>query len=118
MDVYIDGFLLVVPADKIQEYAALARKAGAIWKEHGALDYRECAGDELHVQGFRSFAEAAGAKDGEIVVMAWITYANKAERNRINAAVMADERLKDACPEGVFDFQRMACGGFTTLASA
>lgn len=118
MEKYVDGFLLAVPRDKLQTYQQLAQKAGAIWKEHGALDYRECVDDDLDHEGMVSFKTAAGARENEVVVFAWILYASKADRDRVNAAVMSDPRLKDACPEGVFDLKRMAYGGFSTLVAA
>src|SRR3546814_2570182 len=114
---YVDGFLLAIPKDKLDTYRAMAATAGAGWKEHGALDYRECVGDELNMDpNGASFTQAAGAGDNEVVVFAWILYPSKADRDRINAAVMADPRLGQ-CPEGVFDMKRMAWGGFRTLVS-
>lgn len=114
---YIDGFLLPVASDKIAEYQAIAQHAGAIWKEHGALAYWECVGDDLNCEGVVSFKVSAGAKEGETVVLAWILYPSKEERDRINAAVMADPRMKDMMdPEAhPFDCARMAYGGFTEL---
>lgn len=114
---YVDGFLLAIPKDKLDTYRAMASTAGAVWKEHGALDYRECVGDELHADpNCASFAQAAGASEDEVVVFAWILYPSKADRDRINAAVMADPRLAH-CEEGVFDMKRMAWGGFRTLVA-
>jgi len=116
-DQYVDGFLLAVPKDKLETYRAMASMAGAIWKEHGALDYRECVGDELNMDPkCASFTQVAGAGENEVVVFAWILYPSKADRDRINAAVMADPRLSQ-CPEGVFDMTRMAWGGFRTLVA-
>lgn len=117
MDQYVDGFLLSVPNDKLDTYQQMATKAGAIWKEHGALAYCECTGDDLDIEGMVSFKTSAAAREGETVVFAWIVYASRAERDRINAAVMADPRLKEQCVEGVFDFKRMAYGGFKTLVN-
>ena len=112
---YVDGFLVSVPADKIEAYRAMSTRAGAIWKEYGALDYRECVGDDLEVPGLASFRTASGAREGELVVFAWIVYESKAERDRINAAVMADPRLNCEEAKDIFDCARMACGGFNTL---
>lgn len=112
---YVDGFLLSVPADKVEAYRAIASKAGEIWKEHGALDYRECVGDDLEIPGLASFRTASNAREGEVVVFAWIVYESKAERDRINAAVMADPRLDCDAAKDIFDCARMACGGFNTL---
>ncbi|MGY6270370.1 DUF1428 domain-containing protein [Achromobacter denitrificans] len=115
MEKYIDGYLLSVPRENLDAYQKMARQAQAVWLEHGALDYREGAADDIDGEGFGSFSAAAGAREGETVVFAWILYASKAERDRINAKVMSDPRLKDMCCEGIFDFKRMCWGGFTTL---
>jgi len=112
---YVDGFLLVVPSDKIEAYRAMATRAAEVWKEHGALDYRECVGDQLDNEGHVNFRGLSGAGEGETVVFAWIVYANRAERDRVNTAVMADPRLNCEGYENVFDLKRMAWGGFRTL---
>ncbi|MEI2416048.1 DUF1428 domain-containing protein [Orrella sp. JC864] len=112
---YVDGFLIPVPQDKIEQYREMSAFAGKLWKEYGALDYRECVGDDLENEGMTSFRQSAGARENEVVVFSWILYASKEERNRINERVMNDPRLKQACVEGVFDFNRMAWGGFKTL---
>jgi len=118
MEQYVDGFLLAVPKDKLDAYRAMASTAGAVWKDHGALDYRECVGDELNMDpNCATFAQAAGAREGEVVIFAWILYPSKADRDRINAAVMADPRLKMEDAESVFDMRRMAWGGFRTLVA-
>ncbi|AYD65514.1 MAG: DUF1428 domain-containing protein [Achromobacter sp.] len=117
MQEYIDGFLLPVPKANVPAYQKMADQAKAVWLEHGALDYREGVADDLASETFRSFREAANAKDDETVVFAWIVYASKAERDRINALVMADPRLANTCCEGVFDFKRMCWGGFSTLVA-
>jgi len=118
MEQYVDGYLLTVPQDRLQAYKEMATLAGKVWKEHGALDYRECVGDDLEKEGMISFRSAAGARDGELVIFAWIVFASRAERDRINAAVMQDPRLTECNPEGVFDCKRMSWGGFRTLVLA
>lgn len=115
MEKYIDGFLLSVPTANLDAYQKMSSLARTIWLEHGALDYREGAADDIDGEGFGSFTAAAGAREGETVVFAWILYASRTERDRINAKVMADPRLKDMCCEGVFDTKRMCWGGFRTL---
>ncbi len=117
MNHYIDGFLLPIATDKLAEYQTMASTAGAVWKEHGAIAYWECVGDDLDVQDMTSFRTVAGCKDNETVVIAWIIYPSREERDRINALVMADPRLKEMCDENnpPFDFKRMAYGGFKTL---
>jgi len=117
MEKYVDGFLIPLAKDKIGEYRAIAETAREVWKEHGALEYRECIGDDLEVEGMVSFLKAAGATEGETVVFSWIVYESKAHRDKVNAAVMADPRIKDMCtPESSpFDVARMAYGGFRIL---
>lgn len=119
MSQYIDGFLLPIAPEKLPEYQKMASNAGAVWKEHGALAYWECVGDDLDIADMTSFRTAAACKENETVVIAWIIYPSRAERDRINALVMADPRLKDMCDENnpPFDFKRMAYGGFKSIVS-
>jgi uncharacterized protein YbaA (DUF1428 family) len=114
MGKYVDGFLLPIAKDKIGEYMELARQAGEIWKEHGALEYRESVGDDLDTGDMVSFKSSSNAASEETVIFAWIVYESKDARDKINADVMADVRMKQAMEEhkGVFDFKRMAYGGF------
>jgi uncharacterized protein YbaA (DUF1428 family) len=116
---YVDGFLLPVPTRNLPAYRKLARRAGKIWREHGALEYRECVGDDLKVKGVAAFPRAAGARSGETVVLSWIVYRSKAHRDRVNARVMKDPRIAamgtDAMP---FDVKRMAYGGFRIFVEA
>lgn len=116
---YVDGFVLPVPKAKLAEYQAIAEKAAAIWREHGALDYRECLGDDMHIPDMLGFPTLAGAKEDEVVIFAWITYESREKRDEINAKVMADPRLAESCnPENVpFDCKRMAYGGFKTIVT-
>ena len=79
---YVDGFLLAVPKRKLAQYRQISRRAGKIWREHGALEYRECAGDDLKTKFGRPFAKAAGLKSGETAVFSWIVYRSRAERDR------------------------------------
>lgn len=106
---YVDGFVLAVPKDKIDAYKALAKNAGDIWKEHGALDFVECIGDDVPYGEVTSFPRAVLAKDDEVVVFSWIVYRSRAERDAINAKVMADARLDRTMP---FDGKRLIYGGF------
>ncbi len=114
---YVDGFLLPIAPEKLQEYQKMADQSGAVWKEHGAIAYWECVGDDLDIQDMTSFRTAAGCKENETVVIAWIIYPSREERDRINAKVMADPRLKEICDENnpPFDFKRMAYGGFKSI---
>lgn len=115
MEQYIDGYLLSVPKANLEAYRKMADLAGSIWLENGALEYRECVADDIDGEGFGSFSAAASAREDETVVFSWIVFTSKAERDRINAKVMADPRLNSVSCEGVFDFKRMCWGGFTTL---
>ena len=109
---YVDGFVVPVPKDKIEDYKALARKAGEIWKEHGALAFVECIGDDVPHGELTSFPRAVQAKDDEIVVFSWIVYESREQRDAVNAKVMADPRLKADMSEMPFDGKRMIYGGF------
>src|SRR5437868_14915700 len=117
---YIDGFVLPVPKKKLQVYRRMAQKAGTIWREYGALDYRECVGDDLAVKMGVPFARLAKLKAGETVVFSWILYKSRAHRDRVNAKVMKDPRLaKMMDPKAMpFDGKRMFWGGFKVLVDA
>jgi uncharacterized protein YbaA (DUF1428 family) len=106
---YVDGFVIPVPKDKIEAYKAQAKNAGDIWKEHGALDFVECIGDDVPYGEVTSFPRAVLAKDDEVVVFSWIVYRNRAERDAINAKVMADPRLDKTTS---LDGKRLIYGGF------
>jgi uncharacterized protein YbaA (DUF1428 family) len=106
---YVDGFVVPVARDKIDAYKALARKAGEIWKQYGALAFVECIGDDVPYGTVTSFPRAVQAKDDEVVIFSWIVYPSRAERDTINAKVMADPRLKEDMP---FDGKRLIYGGF------
>lgn len=120
MPEYVDGFVIAVPAAKLPAYRRLARQACKIWLEYGALDYRECVGDDLSVKCGTPFPKLAKLKDDEVVVFAWITYKSKAHRNKVNAQVIADPRIQGMCsPDDMpFDPKRMSYGGFRTMVSA
>ena len=117
MPEYVDGFVIPVPKDKIEQYREIATVASEVWIDHGALAYRECVGEDLKNDWGVAFPTLAGAKEGETVVFAWITFKSREHRDEVNAKVMADPRLK-CDPENVpFDCKRMAYGGFETLVS-
>jgi len=114
---YVDGFVLPVPKKNLKAYQKMAELGGKIWKEHGALEYRECVGDDLDVKFGLPFTKCGKVKPGETVVFAWIVYKSKAHRDKVNAAVMKDPRLA-ASMKGKkmpFDMKRMFYGGFKTL---
>lgn len=113
---YADGFVLVVPKKNIAAYRRMSTKAGKIWKQHGALEYRECVGDDLKVKMGVAFPKLARAKSGETVVFSWIVYKSKAHRNAVNKKVMSDPRIQKMVNEPMlFDLKRMAYGGFKTI---
>jgi uncharacterized protein YbaA (DUF1428 family) len=116
---YVDGFVMAVPRRKLEAYRKLAQRAGKIWKEYGALQYRECVGDDLKIKGAVPFPKLIKQKPGEVVVFSWITYKSKAQRDRIMKKVMADPRLADMMdPEDMpFDPKRMAYGGFKSIVA-
>ena len=113
---YVDGFVLVVPKKKIAAYKKMAARAAMVWKDHGALDYRECVGDDLKVKMGLPFPKLAKTKPGETVVFSYIVYKSRAHRDKVNAKVMKDKRLFEGMPKEMpFDMKRMAYGGFKTL---
>jgi uncharacterized protein YbaA (DUF1428 family) len=117
---YVDGFLLPVPTKNLAAYRRLSQKAGEVWMEHGALDYKECAGDEMTIKGMgtaTTFPETLKLKAGHTVVFSWIVYASKAERNRILKKVMADPRLQGMMnpKDPPFDHKQMRYGGFDVI---
>ena len=116
---YVDGFVLAVPRRKLAEYRRIARAAGKIWKEFGAIDYRECVGDDVSGKAAKLFKRCVRLKAGEVVLFSWIVYKSKADRNRVNAKIMKDPRiLKMTDPKKpVFDMKRMAYGGFKSVVS-
>lgn len=116
---YVDGFVIPVPKRNMKAYRAMARTAGKVWRESGALEYRECAGDDTPLGKLTSFPRSVKLKRGEVVVFAWITYKSRKDRDRINALVMADSRLtKMMNPKKLpFDAKRMIWGGFRTIVS-
>lgn len=115
---YVDGFVLPVPKDKLDAYRKLARKAGKIWKEYGALEYVECVADDVQSGKLTSFPQAVKLKPDEVVVFSWIVYASRAQRDKINAKVMADPRLASMDPKSMpFDGKRMFWGGFKPIVT-
>jgi uncharacterized protein YbaA (DUF1428 family) len=118
MGKYVDGFLIPVKPENIERYTEIARTAGEVWKEYGALEYIEAVGDDLEIEKMVSFKKSADTKDDETVIFSFIVFESKEERDRINALVMEDERLKTMMEGGKdepFDYKRMAYGGFRTI---
>ncbi len=112
---YVDGFVVAVPEKNLAEYKKMARKAGKIWKEHGALSYIECVGDDVPVGKVTSFTKAVNLKRGETVVFSWITYKSKRDRDAVNKKVLADPRVADGHEERALrrlahDLRRLQAG--------
>jgi uncharacterized protein YbaA (DUF1428 family) len=117
---YVDGFVLPVPKKNIAAYKRIAKLASKVWRDHGALDYRECVADDISVGKRTSFPRSVKMKNGETVVFSWITYKSRKDRDRVNKAVMKDPRLaKFMDPKKMpFDTRRMFWGGFKTIVEA
>lgn len=117
---YVDGFVVPVPTAHIDAYRAMAEKAAAIWREHGALDYVEALADDVQPGKVTSFPQSVQMKDDETVVFSWIVYASREQRDAVNAKVMADPRMAEmmASCKDIFDTQRMFWGGFKVIVQA
>jgi uncharacterized protein YbaA (DUF1428 family) len=114
---YVDGFIVAVPKKNLTAYAKMSKKAGKVWREYGALDYREWVAEDVKPGKLTSFPQSVKLKPDETVVFSWITYKSRAQRDKINAKVMSDARLKSMMdPKSVpFDAKRMIYGGFASL---
>jgi uncharacterized protein YbaA (DUF1428 family) len=117
---YVDGFIVAVPKKNLEAYRRIAKKAGKVWREHGALEYREWIAEDVKLGKLTSFPRSVKLKPGETVVFAWITYKSRAQRDRVNAKVMADKRLTEMmdAKSMPFDGKRMIYGGFESLVTA
>ena len=117
MSHYVDGFVVPVPKRKVQAYIRLARRAGKVWKEYGALDYYECVADDVKPGKWTSFPQAVKLKKGETVVFSFVIYKSRKQRDSINAKVMKDPRLADMMDPKKLPFygKRMFWGGFKTI---
>jgi uncharacterized protein YbaA (DUF1428 family) len=114
---YVDGFVLAIPKKNIDAYKKMAKVAAKVWKEHGAIDYRECVADDVPYGKTTSFPRSVDRKNSETVVFAWITYKSRAQRDKINKAVLKDPRIEKVIEEtgDVMDPSRMLYGGFETI---
>ncbi|MBE0542097.1 MAG: DUF1428 domain-containing protein [Verrucomicrobia bacterium] len=114
---YVDGFVVPVPKKKLPAYIRMAKKASKIWKEYGALDYKECVGDDLNIKFCLPFPKGIRSKPGETVVFSYIVYKSRAHRDAVNAKVMKDPRIAGMCdPKDMpFDCKRMLYGGFKAI---
>ncbi len=116
---YVDGFVVPIPKRNTKKYVRLARRAGKVWRDHGALEYHECIADDVKPGKYTSFPQAVKLKRGEVVWFSWIVYRSRKQRDRIMAKVMKDPRLADMMdPKGMpFDGKRMFWGGFKVAVS-
>ena len=114
---YIDGFVLPVPLDRLNEYKRIVEVVAEIWKEHGALDYCEYVGDDLNLEGTRSFTDLVAATEDEAIVFGWVVFDSREARDLANERVAADPRMADLIDssDSGFDAKRMAYGGFRSL---
>ncbi len=116
---YVDGFVILVPTRNLKKYQAIARKAGKVWMQYGALQYMECVGDDMKNSWGVAFPKLAKVKRGESVIFSWIVYKSKKHRDAVNKKVMKDPRIQSLDPSGdAFDCKRMAYGGFKILVDA
>ena len=116
---YVDGFVIPVAKKKIAAYRKIAQVAGKVWRDHGALQYMECVGEDIKSPFGVPFAKLANLKAGETVVFAWIVYKSRAHRDKVNAKVMKDKRIAGMDPKQMpFDCNRMTFGGFDVLVEA
>jgi len=116
---YVDGYVLPVPKKNLQTYARIARIAGKVWRDHGALEVRECVAEDVKPGKLTSFPQSVKLKAGEAVVFSWIVFKSRAHRDRVNTKVMKDPRLaKMMDPKAMpFDAKRMFYGGFKVLVA-
>ena len=114
---YVDGFVVPVPKKKLEAYRSMAQKAGEIWRDHGALELRECVADDVKVGKRTSFPRSVKLKRGETVFFSYIVYKSRADRDRVNAKVMKDPRITGmgGLKDMPFDARRMIFGGFKVL---
>lgn len=117
---YIDGFVLPLPRECLDEYKRLVEAVAAIWIEHGALNYREFVGDDLAFEGLRSFTDLAAADDSEVTIFGWVEFASREARDLANEKVSTDPRMAELVnsANSGFDAERMAYGGFKPLVQA
>ena len=116
---YVDGYVIPVPKKGVNAYRRGAQKAGKIWSDHGALEFRECVGDDLNVKIGLPFPRGIKVKPGETVIFSWIVYKSRAHRDSVNKKVMKDPRLVKMMDQPMpFDVKRMLYGGFKTIVEA
>ncbi|MBL9169204.1 MAG: DUF1428 domain-containing protein [Verrucomicrobiales bacterium] len=119
MSQYIDGFLLTIPKSKLAAYKKIATKAGKIWRKHGALEYRECAAEDMTAPSMIPFPKVTKAKPTEIVIFSYVVFKSRKHRDAVNKKIFADPELQGMCEaaNGIVDCKRMAYGGFESIVS-
>ena len=117
---YVDGYVLPMPKKSVKAYLRMAREGEKLWRKHGALDYKECVGDDLVIEGKPLFPNLVKPRRGESIVFSWIVFKSRSHRDKVNAKVIADPRLADMMKPGAmpFDMKRMVYGGFKVIVSA
>lgn len=117
MPKYVDGFVLIVPKKNLAAYTKMSKKAGKVWMEYGALEYKECVGDDLKIKMGLPFPKLTKVKPTEAVVFSWILYKSRKHRDQVNEKVMSDERMQNLCtPDDMpFDMKKFSYGGFETI---
>lgn len=114
---YVDGFVIPVPKNKLDAYLEMARQAATIWRDHGAIEFRECVADDVKPGKLTSFPQSVNLEEGEVVIFSWIVYESRAKRDEANDKVMNDPRMAEFMkPENMpFDGKRMIYGGFEMM---
>ena len=116
---YVDGFVIPLPKKNVNTYGRMAKKASKVWRDHGALEFRECVGDDLNVKMGLPFPRGIKTKPGETVLFSYIVFKSRVHRDRVNAKVMRDPRLAKLMKSPMpFDVKRMLYGGFKTIVEA
>ena len=116
---YVDGYVLPVPKKQLAAYRRMAQKGAKVWRDHGALEYRECVGEDLNTRMGTPFVRAIKTKPGETIVFSWIVFKSRAHRDRVNAKVMKDPRMNSMNVQDMpFDLKRMSYGGFKMIVAA
>ena len=114
---YVDGFVLPVPRKNLAAYKRMSKKAGKVWRDHGALDYKECMGEDLQTRMGMPFPKLVKPKRGELIMFSFVVFRSRAHRDKVNSKVMKDPRLTAEMQAGAmpFDVKRMAYGGFSVI---
>jgi uncharacterized protein YbaA (DUF1428 family) len=116
---YVDGYVIPIPEKNLKTYARMAKVGAAMWMKHGALDYKECVGEEMETKWGKPFPQMMKVKPGETVVFSYIVFKSRAHRDRVNARVMKEmEKMGDMTKDMPFDVKRMVYGGFKVLVEA